>query len=191
MATRPKATIKDLYHLPEDGKAEIVNGELISRAPTGFLPGRRAAGTFYLSLREYERSTKVGFAFPDNTGFKVELSHRESFSPDAAFYTGKPTGMKFPEGAPIFAAEVRSEGDYGPGAEQAIADKIDRKRVLLIALVGVTTVALLGTLASLALTAILSEVFVGLAQISGFASEEAVIVSIGSILARAWLWWRQ
>jgi Uma2 family endonuclease len=101
MATRPKATIKDLYHLPEDGKAEIVNGELISRAPTGFLPGR-AAGAIYLSLREYERSTKIGFAFPDNIGFKVELPHRESFSPDCAFYTGKPTGMKFPEGAPIF-----------------------------------------------------------------------------------------
>jgi uncharacterized membrane protein len=43
-----------------------------------------------------------------------------------------------------------------------------------------TTVALLGTLASLALTAVLSEVFVGLARISGFASEEAVIVSIGA-----------
>ena len=51
MATRPRATIKDLYRLPEDGKAEIVNGELISMAPTGFLPGR-AAGAIYLSLRE-------------------------------------------------------------------------------------------------------------------------------------------
>ena len=122
MATRPKATIKDLYHLPEDGKAEIVNGELLSMAPTGFLPGR-AAGTIYLSLREYERSTQAGFAFPDNTGFNVELPHRESFSSDCAFYTGKPTGMKFPEGAPIFAAEVRNEGEYGPGAEQAITDK--------------------------------------------------------------------
>src|SRR5919109_4159866 len=103
MATRPKATIKDLYHLPEDGKAEIVNGELIARAPIGFLPGR-AAGVLYLSL-------------------KIELPHRESFSPDCAIYTGKHTGMKFPEGAPIFTAEIRSEGDYGPGAEQAIADK--------------------------------------------------------------------
>lgn len=43
-----------------------------------------------------------------------------------------------------------------------------------------TTVALLGTLASLALTAVLAEVFVGLARISGFASEEAIIVSIGA-----------
>jgi uncharacterized membrane protein len=42
------------------------------------------------------------------------------------------------------------------------------------------TVALLGTLASLALTAVLADVFVGLAQLSGFASEEAVVVQIGA-----------
>lgn len=122
MTTKPKATIEDLYRVPENGKAEIVNGELVRMAPTGFLPSR-AAGAIYASLREYERRTKAGFAFPDNTGFKVNLPNRESFSPDAAFYTGKPTGMKFLEGAPIFAAEVRSEGDYGPVAEQAMADK--------------------------------------------------------------------
>jgi hypothetical protein len=43
-----------------------------------------------------------------------------------------------------------------------------------------TTVALLGTLASLLLTAVLGSVFVGAAQISGLASEEATIVSIGA-----------
>jgi uncharacterized membrane protein len=43
-----------------------------------------------------------------------------------------------------------------------------------------TTVALLGTLGSLALTAILADAFVELAQLSGFASEEAVIVQIGA-----------
>ena len=31
--------------------------------------------------------------------------------------------MKFLEGAPIFAAEVRSEGDYGPEAEAGMATK--------------------------------------------------------------------
>lgn len=31
--------------------------------------------------------------------------------------------MKFLEGAPVFAAEVRSEDDYGPVAERAIANK--------------------------------------------------------------------
>ena len=31
--------------------------------------------------------------------------------------------MKFAEGAPIFAVEVRSEDDYGPAAERRMADK--------------------------------------------------------------------
>ena len=31
--------------------------------------------------------------------------------------------MKFYDGAPIFAAEVRSESDYGPDAEAAMARK--------------------------------------------------------------------
>jgi uncharacterized membrane protein len=43
-----------------------------------------------------------------------------------------------------------------------------------------TTVALLGTLSSLALTAILANVFVEVARISGFASEEAIVVQIGA-----------
>jgi uncharacterized membrane protein len=43
-----------------------------------------------------------------------------------------------------------------------------------------TTVALLGTLASLALTAILASVFVGVAELTGFASEEAIVVQIGA-----------
>ena len=42
-----------------------------------------------------------------------------------------------------------------------------------------TTVALLGTLAALALTVLLASVFTSLAQISGFASEEALLVKIG------------
>ena len=31
--------------------------------------------------------------------------------------------MRFLDGAPIFAVEVRSESDYGPAAERAMADK--------------------------------------------------------------------
>ncbi|HEY4396035.1 MAG TPA: YibE/F family protein [Acidimicrobiia bacterium] len=42
-----------------------------------------------------------------------------------------------------------------------------------------TTVALLGTLGALALTVLLASVFTSLAQLSGFASEEALLVKIG------------
>jgi Uma2 family endonuclease len=122
MLTNPKATIEDLYRVSEHGKAELVDGEIIRMAPTGFLPSR-AASAIYVRLREYERHTQSGYALADNTGFIVNLPHRESFSPDAAFYIGQPTGMRFLDGAPIFAVEVRSEGDYGPAAEKALADK--------------------------------------------------------------------
>ena len=121
MAMKAKATIEDLYHVSEDGKGEIINGELVIIGPTGDMPGR-AGGAIYITLRRHERKAG-GRAYPDNVGFKVNLPNRESFSPDAAFYTGKPTGMKFLEGAPAFAAEIKSEGDYGPAAEEKMAEK--------------------------------------------------------------------
>jgi Uma2 family endonuclease len=114
------ATIDDLYHVK--GKAEIVDGELVLMSPTGFLPGR-AGHVICSSLKEYERKTRRGYAIPDNVGFIVNLPNRRSFSPDAAFYVGPPTGGRFVEGAPLFAAEVRSEEDYGPAAERRMAAK--------------------------------------------------------------------
>jgi Uma2 family endonuclease len=123
MSTKVRATIEDLYELPGNAKAEVVNGEIHLMSPTGDLPNR-AAGAIYISLRQYESKIKNGRAYSDNAGFKVNLPHRESFSPDAAFYIGKPTGMKFLEGAPVFAVQVRSPGDYGRAAEEEIAQKI-------------------------------------------------------------------
>jgi len=124
MVANLQATIDDLYALPHEQKAEIVDGEVVLMSPTGAAPNY-AAGEIFASLREYARRTKKGFAFTDNAAFRVDLPNRKSFSPDAGFYMGKWTGMKFFEGAPVFAVEVRSEGDYGPSAEQEIA----RKRV--------------------------------------------------------------
>jgi len=91
-------------------------------SPTGGLPGY-AGGEIFASLREYARRTRSGVAFPDNVGFTVDLPNRQSFSPDAAFYTGPAPGMRFPAGAPVFAVEVRSQNDYGPEAECALAEK--------------------------------------------------------------------
>lgn len=123
MSTKVHATVEDLYNVPGDTKAEVVNGEIVLMSPTGDLPNR-AAGAIYISLRQHESKVSQGRAYSDNAGFKVNLPHRESFSPDAAFHTGKPTGMKFLEGAPVFAVEVRSAGDYGRKAEEELARKI-------------------------------------------------------------------
>lgn len=123
MNTKTQATTEDLYNVPENGKAEIVNGELLLMSPTGDAPGR-AGGKIYISLDAHEVQFGGGYAYPDNVGFIVDLPNRRSFSPDAAWYTGERKRRgKFLQGAPAFAAEVRSEGDYGPSAERAMAQK--------------------------------------------------------------------
>lgn len=121
MSTKVKATIEDLYRVPDNAKAEIVDGEIVLMSPTGDMPNR-AGGSIYISLRQHEGRTP-GRAYTDNVGFRVYLPNRESFSPDAAWHIGATTGMKFLEGAPVFAVEVRSEYDYGPAAETAMAEK--------------------------------------------------------------------
>ncbi|MBM3224614.1 MAG: Uma2 family endonuclease [Candidatus Tectomicrobia bacterium] len=120
MSTTTRATIADLYRA--EGKAELVHGEIVCMSPTGSRPGR-AGGEIYSSLRQYERQHGDGYALPDNVGFVVHLPHRESFSPDVAWYVGPDTGMRFCDGAPIFAVEIRSEHDYGPAAERTMAAK--------------------------------------------------------------------
>jgi Uma2 family endonuclease len=105
-----------------DGKAEIVGGQIVVMSPTGGVPSR-AAAAIYRALWEHERRTRSGRAYADNTGFLVDLPHRKSFSPDASFHVGPPPGPGFLQGAPIFAAEVRSEDDYGALAETAMAAK--------------------------------------------------------------------
>jgi Uma2 family endonuclease len=119
MKTRTRATIEDLYKVP--GKAELVNGEIVYMSPTGGYPGI-AGDEIFASLRDYVRRTRQGLAVSDNKAFVVTKPRIRTFSPDAAYYLGEPT-PKFFQGIPIFAAEVRSEGDYGPAAEKEMADK--------------------------------------------------------------------
>jgi Uma2 family endonuclease len=54
MSVRTEATIEDLYAVPENGKAELVNGEIIRMPPTGGVSGR-AGGKIYLSLDRLPR----------------------------------------------------------------------------------------------------------------------------------------
>jgi Uma2 family endonuclease len=120
MTLNTRATIDDLYREP--GKAELVNGEIVRMSPTGDWPNY-AAMEITVSLRTYVKRVHKGRAVGDNAAFRVSLPHRESFSPDAAYYVGARAKMKFFDGAPRFAAEVRSEGDYGPAAERELAEK--------------------------------------------------------------------
>jgi Uma2 family endonuclease len=122
MRIKTKATIEDLYNVPENGKAELVDGEIVVMAASGPEHGR-AAMKIAFSLYEYELRVGWGHVAPDSVGFIVNSPHRGSLSPDAAYYIGPAKGLEFVEGAPLFAVEVRSKNDYGPSAERAMAAK--------------------------------------------------------------------
>jgi Uma2 family endonuclease len=121
-----RATLDDLYRV--EGKAELIGGRIVQYMASGHLPSR-VAGNIYVSLRVHTKASGAGEAHGDGVGYAVpELSSgRESFQPDASCYFGPlPVNpMRFIEGAPDFAAEVRSENDYTPAAELEIAAKRD------------------------------------------------------------------
>jgi Uma2 family endonuclease len=118
------ATLDDLYREP--GKAELVGGKIRKLIPVGRKPNR-IAGRIFRSLDEYAEKVGRGEAYTDNMGFTVPMlpSGRESFSPDASYYLGPfpPDPMRFIQGAPTLAVEVRSENDYGDFAEAEMAEK--------------------------------------------------------------------
>lgn len=118
------ATLADLARVTD--KAELIGGRIVPLMPTGHLPNL-VAGRVFRRLADHADATGHGVAFTDNMGFAVPplSTGRESFSPDAAYYTGPPPArpMRFVTGPPDFAVEVRSEGDYGPAAEAGLADK--------------------------------------------------------------------
>ena len=117
--TRTEMLIDELYNV--DGKAEVVGGEIVRMSPTGDDPSS-AAFAIAVSLRAYAKQ-HGGRAYTDNVAFVVNLPNRQSFSPDASYYTGPRAQMKFLPEPPVFAVEVRSKNDYGDAAELAIAAK--------------------------------------------------------------------
>ena len=125
LETEPvRATIEDLYREP--GKAELVNGSIVRLMPTGLGPNY-AAGQIYRSLADFASASGTGFAGTDGLAFTVGplRSGRESFCPDASFFPRELVKdfMRFVAGPPALAVEVRSERDYGPAAEVAMALK--------------------------------------------------------------------
>ena len=123
-ATEKEATLDDLYRV--EGKAELIAGRIVHHMAAGRKPSRIAARIFQ-SLDAHAEATGQGEAYTDNVGFAVGrlLSGRQSFSPDASYFLGPfpANDMRFLEGAPHFAVEVRSENDYGAIAEAAMIAK--------------------------------------------------------------------
>jgi Uma2 family endonuclease len=123
VGTRP-ATLDDLMRT--EGKAELIAGRIVRFPPHGHFPAT-LSGRIRRSLFDYAEFIGRGQSLGGTVGFvfPTVASGRESFCADAAYYTGPLPAdpMHFVPGPPDFAAEVRSENDYGPGAEIELAKK--------------------------------------------------------------------
>ena len=112
--SRSSATLDDLYRVK--GKAELIGGRIVHLMATGRKPNR-VAFRIARSLDDFAERIGRGEAYTDNIGFAVPVlsSGRESFSPDASYFVGPfpDNEMRFLEGPPTLAVEVRSENDYG------------------------------------------------------------------------------
>ncbi len=119
-----QATLDDLYRV--EGKAELIGGRIVRYMASGHLPCV-VAGEIFVSLRVHARITGHGHAYGDGIGYAIPIlpSGRQSFSPDASYYDGPlPANlMRFINGPPALAVEVRSENDYGDAAEAEMAAK--------------------------------------------------------------------
>lgn len=122
MATRTTTLdpVAELYRV--EGRAEIVCGKVVNLPLSGDMPGY-AGDQILFYLKAHSKRTRHGRAFGNCNGFLVDLPHRQSFCPNAGYYVGPAASMKFFQGAPIFAVEVRNEGNYGPAAERDMAAK--------------------------------------------------------------------
>jgi Uma2 family endonuclease len=122
--SRSSATLDDLYRV--EGKAELIGGRIVHLMATGRKPNR-VAFRIARSLDDFAERIGRGEAYTDNIGFAVPIlsSGRESFSPDASYFVGPfpANEMRFLEGPPTLAVEVRSENDYGEAAEAELAAK--------------------------------------------------------------------
>ncbi len=123
--TQAPETLDDLYKV--EGKAELIDGRIVHFMASGYDPSQ-VAFEIAVSLRVHAKAIGVGIAFADGIGFALDpplAKGRQSFSPDASYYTGPlPSNrMRFIEGAPTFAVEVRNENDYGEAADVELEAK--------------------------------------------------------------------
>jgi Uma2 family endonuclease len=124
MSVSTRATIDDLHRV--EGKAELIGGRIVHLMGAEFRPSLIAAN-MHINLFAYASTLGRGWALINNVIFAVpELtSGRESFSRDSSYHLGLPPSneMDAISGAPIFAIQVRSKGDYGKAAELEITAK--------------------------------------------------------------------
>ena len=130
MATRARATVDDVLRLASHGQRyELVDGELVAMAPTGFGHGDLEAHVAWV-LRAHVVERRLGKIVVGEVLFQLDLEGRLARAADVAFVRQDRLPPRESEhrpfiGAPDLAVEIVSPGDSAEDVERKVADWLE------------------------------------------------------------------
>ena len=116
MATTGTMTIEELEQLPEDeGRFELLDGDLIEMAPTGFDHGKLSTRMLTL-INVFVLERELGTVVGTDAGFILRRDPNRVLAPDIAFVSAEQFAIDaeqpgFLELAPDFVVEIVSPSD--------------------------------------------------------------------------------
>ena len=115
VARSKPVTADELAAMSAEGRLELVRGELVEMAPTGFEHGAIVAKLTML-MNQYATTRRLGRVVTGDVGFHLAKDPDLVRAPDIAFlsFDSIPTGLatrRFVEGAPVLVIEVVSPTD--------------------------------------------------------------------------------
>ena len=139
MATKVRLTAQDLWRLGEgDVRRELVDGEVIERAPAGGVHGELAA-RICRRLSEYVERVGGGRVVVGDVGFVLALptDPERVRAPDVAYISTQrlPDGTlpeTFVPGAPDLAVEVLSPSDNPVDVQQKVRDYAPKAQTVTV-----------------------------------------------------------
>lgn len=143
MATRARATVDDVLRLARAGQRyELVDGELLAMAPTGFGHGDLEAHIAWV-LRAHVVERRLGRIVVGEVLFQLDPEGRIARAADVAFV--RQERLPPPElehrpffGAPDLAVEIVSPGDSSEDVERKVADWLEHGTLAVLVVYPIT-----------------------------------------------------
>ena len=129
VANSKPVTADQLAGMSVEGRLELVRGEVVEMAPTGFEHGAIVAKLTML-MNHHATTRGLGKVVTGDVGFHLAKEPDLVRAPDIAFLTSDsiPTGLasrRFVEGAPVLVVEVVSPTDRASDIVERIDDYLD------------------------------------------------------------------
>ena len=135
LARSKPVTADELANMSAEGRLELVRGEVVEMAPTGFEHGAIVAKLTML-MNYHATINRLGKVVTGDVGFHLSTEPDLVRAPDIAFLHSDsiPTGMasrRFVQGAPVLVAEVVSPTDRANDIVERVDDYLKAGTTLI------------------------------------------------------------